>query len=693
MHPTPRFHNLVVLLTVLLLTLASLPAAAGAPVRAAELRAAVTGAPAALQVEATSDYTCILKGDGRVICFGADLGLTKRLQTPAGEAFTQFDIGEQHGCGVRPNGTLLCWGGNFHMEGSGVSGAFAQVAAESVETCALDTGGLIHCWGFSYGGTFTGDGFTPLTGQFKFVGMKFGQGCAIRANAQLACWNVSGSPPSAPPPGEFKDLSLGGNHACGVRASGALACWGLPPQNPAPPGSVPTGVIFASVSAGHDATCAITDGGQLRCWGAPGSIVATATVPNGRFSRVSVGQTHACAIRVEGGAVCWGSNGDGQAPPAPSPSAGGPYNVAEGSAITLAGSAAPVGRPLSYAWDLDGDGGFETVGQTPAYTGRDGPSSPAAPLRVCTDQAICGVATASVGVANVAPTAAFPLPAEVAIGRPIPLALTGAADPAPADAAAGFIYAFDCGDGSGYRPEGPASVLNCPAPPGAGQRTVRGRIRDKDGGAREYSAAVTIGPWRTLLWEDFEGNFPAGNGWRFFGEGPNWSAVTCAPYAGARSGWPAGTARPCTGDYATNQDVYLFWGPADLRAARGARLSFHLRRALGSGDEVWALVSYDGVNFPGGWRWDGASNGAWEFGDARPERDPVRRQRPRRRRCLRRLLLPQRQHHHRRRPLHRRHRLRRLRGGGVRRARPEPARRDDVVLRRGLHRRPASTST
>ena len=418
--------------------------------------------------------------------------------------------------------------------------------------------------------------------------------------------------PSAPPPGEFKDLSLGSSHACGVRVNGALACWGLPPQNPAPPGSVPTGVIFAGVSAGFDATCAITDGGQLRCWGAPGSIVATATLPTGRFSRVSVGQTHACAIRVEGGAVCWGSNGDGQAPPAPSPSAGGPYNVAEGSAITLAGSAAPVGRPLSYAWDLDGDGGFETTGQTPAYTGRDGPSSPAAPLRVCTDQAICGVATASVGVANVAPTAAFPPPAEVAIGRPIPLALTGAADPAPADAAAGFTYAFDCGDGAGYRPEGPASVLNCPAPPGAGQRTVRGRIRDKDGGAREYTAVVTIGPWRTLLWEDFEGNFPAGNGWRFFGEGPNWSAVTCAPYAGARSGWPAGTARPCTGDYATNQDVYLFWGPADLRAARGARLSFHLRRALGSGDEVWALVSYDGVNFPGGWRWDGASNGAWE---------------------------------------------------------------------------------
>ena len=198
--------------------------------------------------------------------------------------------------------------------------------------------------------------------------------------------------------------------------------------------------------------------------GVHGSIVATATLPTGRFSRVSVGQTHTCAIRVEGGAVCWGSNGDGQAPPAPSPSAGGPYNVAEGSAIALAGSAAPVGRPLSYAWDLDGDGGFETTGQTPAYTGRDGPSSPAAPLRVCTDQAICGVATASVGVANVARTAAFPPPAEVAIGRPIPLALTGAADPAPADAAAGFTYAFDCGNGN--QPEGPASVLNCPARPG-----------------------------------------------------------------------------------------------------------------------------------------------------------------------------------------------------------------------------------
>ena len=139
MHPTPRFHSLVVLLTVLLLTLPT-AAAAGAPVRAAELRAAVTGAPAALP--GRGDQRLHLRPEGRRarrVCFGADLGLTKRLQTPAGEVFTQFDIGEQHGCGVRPNGTLLCWGGNFHIESWASAAGFAQVAAGSRSRPARST--------------------------------------------------------------------------------------------------------------------------------------------------------------------------------------------------------------------------------------------------------------------------------------------------------------------------------------------------------------------------------------------------------------------------------------------------------------------------------------------------------------------------------------------------------------------------
>jgi hypothetical protein len=99
--------------------------------------------------------------------------------------------------------------------------------------------------------------------------------------------------------------------------------------------------------------------------------------------------------------------------------------------------------------------------------------------------------SASVTVDNVAPTAAFNAPDTVNEGSNINLSLTSPSDPSPSDTAAGFQYAFDCGDGSGYGAYSPSHSRSC-ATSDNGTRNVRGKIRDKDGGVTEYTAAVTI---------------------------------------------------------------------------------------------------------------------------------------------------------------------------------------------------------
>jgi hypothetical protein len=74
-------------------------------------------------------------------------------------------------------------------------------------------------------------------------------------------------------------------------------------------------------------------------------------------------------------------------------------------------------------------------------------------------------------------------------GAPIALALTSPSDPSAADRAAGFTYAFDCGDGTFVAAAGPAA--SCPTSD-TGTRTVRGRITDKDGGSTIYTATVQV---------------------------------------------------------------------------------------------------------------------------------------------------------------------------------------------------------
>jgi hypothetical protein len=93
--------------------------------------------------------------------------------------------------------------------------------------------------------------------------------------------------------------------------------------------------------------------------------------------------------------------------------------------------------------------------------------------------------------ANVAPTATFGNTGPVYEGSAFGLSLTGASDPSSADTAAGFQYAFDCGDGAGYGAFGSSNTASCPTSDN-GTRAVAGQIKDKDGGVRTYTANVTI---------------------------------------------------------------------------------------------------------------------------------------------------------------------------------------------------------
>jgi uncharacterized protein len=176
----------------------------------------------------------------------------------------------------------------------------------------------------------------------------------------------------------------------------------------------------------------------------------------------------------------------------PSVTAGGPYTVAEGGSVVLSASGSdPEGGALTYAWDLDNDGVYETPGSSPTFSAAalDGPSSRTVGVRVTDGGGLTDTDTATVNVTNVAPTATFSAPASTFAGSPFTLALTSPHDPSAADTTAGFEYAFDCG--SGYGAFGASATASCPTTD-TGSPSVGGKIRDKDGDLTEYRATVSI---------------------------------------------------------------------------------------------------------------------------------------------------------------------------------------------------------
>jgi len=168
---------------------------------------------------------------------------------------------------------------------------------------------------------------------------------------------------------------------------------------------------------------------------------------------------------------------------APVANAGGPYSGTEGSPIEFdgTGSTDPDNNIASYAWNF-GDGEMGS-GPTVQHTYANG-GAYTVTLTVTDADGASDVATASVTVADVAPTATFNAPAEVNEGSVATISLTS-------PSAANARYAFDCG--SGYGMIGAAASAACPTADN-GAMTVKGRVvdADEDDLFTEYSATVTV---------------------------------------------------------------------------------------------------------------------------------------------------------------------------------------------------------
>src|SRR5262249_18309446 len=130
---------------------------------------------------------CALRpGTNEAICFGNDDEFGQ-LDPPAGP-FTQVSAGGWHACGIRPDGTVECWGFGEQGETAAPAGQFQQLSAGRHHTCGVHTDGTIACWGSS-----VLHRLDAPAGQFERVDVTQVVGCGIRVNGSVACWGDNSS--------------------------------------------------------------------------------------------------------------------------------------------------------------------------------------------------------------------------------------------------------------------------------------------------------------------------------------------------------------------------------------------------------------------------------------------------------------------------------------------------------------------
>ena len=326
-----------------------------------------------VEVVTEDDHTCALKNDGKVLCWGrggeGQLGhggtadkdhpvyvkannstdLTGIVQITAGSAYT---------CALKENGQVLCWGAdNSGQLGNGGTitddqnypvsvhksesnsnplTGIVQVQTGSNYTCALSSAGWAYCWGHGASGQLgSSDETIYVLDDDEYVG--------VNRHAPLLVLTTKGGVPLS----RIREISPGGAaHNCALLEGGGVKCWGdsssgrlgngvtasgveyFPVDVAAGPGSSDNLSGITQLMGGEQGHCGLSSSGGVKCWG----VGSHGRLGNGSSSDqakpvdviLGRGQSRAlggvidlargaqatafCAQHEAGRLLCWGNN-------------------------------------------------------------------------------------------------------------------------------------------------------------------------------------------------------------------------------------------------------------------------------------------------------------------------------------------------------------------------------------------------
>ncbi len=139
----------------------------------------------------------------------------------AGTGFVSLSAGAETTCGLKADGSVLCWGDAEYGQTNVPPGTYKQISSGVFFTCGVRTDGSVVCWGSDFANVKK----VPA-GNYTQVSAGNGYACALNNSGSIVCWG-RGAVVTSVPSGTFTQISVGSSFsACALSNGGSIVCWG-----------------------------------------------------------------------------------------------------------------------------------------------------------------------------------------------------------------------------------------------------------------------------------------------------------------------------------------------------------------------------------------------------------------------------------------------------------------------------------
>ncbi len=181
-----------------------------------------------IALSAGSEHVCAIKANQSLECWSRDSDTVTETE-PTGK-YKGIAAMHHYSCaliaGGADDGKLKCWGdsGNYGGRPPPTNTVFTSVIGGANHGCALKPDKNIVCFGLLYYPEF------PASTAFKALGAGGSTHyCGILSDDTIFCWGSDegiGGAAAAEPAGSFTSVALGGSHTCGVTSARRVVCAG-----------------------------------------------------------------------------------------------------------------------------------------------------------------------------------------------------------------------------------------------------------------------------------------------------------------------------------------------------------------------------------------------------------------------------------------------------------------------------------